>query len=165
MTSVEDRLRQARAAVLEQSGSEQPGSERSGAAEAPAADGPSTPAWVDVLPERDLRREVGVPALVGDRAVAVFRTHLDELYAVSNYDPATGASVMARGIVGTRGDVPVVASPMYKHVFDLRTGRCLDDDSKCLTPYEIRVEAGVVQVRPHGARGAQGDGPKGVEHR
>ena len=35
--------------------------------------------------------------------------------------------MLARGIVGTRGDVPFVASPMHKHAFDLRTGRCLDD--------------------------------------
>ncbi len=54
---------------------------------------------------------------------------------------------MARGLVGTRGDVPVVASPMYKHVFDLRTGRCLDDETKALRPYEVRVTRGVVQVR------------------
>jgi nitrite reductase (NADH) small subunit len=132
VTSVEDRFRQARVG-------------------APVSELPAR--WVDVLPVAELAVEVGVPALVGDRAVAVFRTHTDELYAVSNYDPASGASVMARGIVGSRGDVPVVVSPMYKHVFDLRTGRCLDDESKALTPYEIRVEAGMVQVRPANADG------------
>ncbi len=35
--------------------------------------------------------------------------------------------MIARGIVGTRGDAPTVASPMSKQVFDLRTGVCLDD--------------------------------------
>ena len=35
--------------------------------------------------------------------------------------------MLARGIVGTRGDVPFVASPMHKQAFDLRTGECLDD--------------------------------------
>ena len=35
--------------------------------------------------------------------------------------------MLARGIVGTRGDVPFVASPMHKQAFDLRTGQCLDD--------------------------------------
>lgn len=103
--------------------------------------------WVDVIAEAALVPEVGVPALVGEDAVALFKTHEGELYAVSNHDPVTGASVIARGIVGTRGDIPVVASPMYKHVFDLRTGRCLDDETKTLRPFQVRVARGVVQVR------------------
>jgi nitrite reductase (NADH) small subunit len=103
--------------------------------------------WVDVIAESSLEPEDGVPALVDGPAVAVFKTHEGELFAVSNHDPVTGASVMARGIVGTRGEIPVVASPMYKHVFDLRTGRCLDDEGKTLRPYQVRVSRGVVQVR------------------
>jgi nitrite reductase (NADH) small subunit len=103
--------------------------------------------WVDVIAESALVPEVGVPALVEGAAVALFKTHAGELFALSNHDPVTGASVMARGIVGTRGEIPVVASPMYKHVFDLRTGRCLDDESKTLRPYQVRVARGVVQVR------------------
>ncbi len=106
--------------------------------------------WVDVLPEAELPAEVGVPALVGNAPVAVFRTWDGELHAVSNLDPKTGASVIARGIVGTRGDVPTVASPLYKHVFDLRTGRCLDDDSLALARYQARVRKGVIQVRAAG---------------
>jgi nitrite reductase (NADH) small subunit len=40
-----------------------------------------------------------------------------------------------------------VASPVYKQVFDLRTGACLDDDSASLGVWETRVVAGVVEVR------------------
>jgi nitrite reductase (NADH) small subunit len=57
---------------------------------------------------------------------------------------------MARGIVGSRGDVPTVASPLYKHVFDLRTGQCLDDESLALAYYESRICDGVIQVRASG---------------
>lgn len=103
--------------------------------------------WVNVIAESELPVEVGVPALVGGAPVAVFRTFDGGVYALSNLDPKTGASVMARGIVGSRGDVPTVASPLYKHVFDLQTGRCLDDDSFALVTYEVRVQGGVVQVR------------------
>ncbi|HUR73659.1 MAG TPA: nitrite reductase small subunit NirD [Sporichthya sp.] len=103
--------------------------------------------WVDVIAETDLPTEIGVPALVGDAPVAVFRTHDGAVHALSNLDPRTGASVMARGIVGSRGDVPTVASPLYKNVFDLRTGRCLDDESLALARYESRINAGVIQVR------------------
>ncbi|MFD6983953.1 nitrite reductase (NAD(P)H) small subunit [Streptomyces sp. NPDC059956] len=35
--------------------------------------------------------------------------------------------MIANGIMGSRDGVPVVASPMHKQVFDLRTGICLDD--------------------------------------
>jgi nitrite reductase (NADH) small subunit len=106
--------------------------------------------WVNVLPLADLEAELGVPALVGDQAVAVFRAWDGEVYAVSNLDPRTGASVMARGIVGSRGEVPTVASPLYKDVFDLRTGVCLDDPAKRLAHFEVRVLDGIVQVRGDG---------------
>ena len=103
--------------------------------------------WVDVIAAVDLPTEIGVPALVGQAPVAVFRTHDGSVHALSNLDPRTGASVMARGIVGSRGEVPTVASPLYKNVFDLRTGRCLDDESLALARYEARVHDGVIQVR------------------
>ena len=71
--------------------------------------------------------EGGVTALVEGRAIALFRTWDGNIFATCNYDPWSRASVMSRGIVGSRGDVPYVASPMHKQAFDLRTGRCLDD--------------------------------------
>ncbi|MEU6976061.1 FAD-dependent oxidoreductase [Streptomyces sp. NPDC046371] len=58
---------------------------------------------------------------------ALFKDGAGEVYAVGNRDPFSGADVMADGIMGTRGGVPVVASPMHKQEFDLRTGVCLDD--------------------------------------
>jgi nitrite reductase (NADH) small subunit len=103
--------------------------------------------WVGVIRVDDLQPEVGMPALVAERSVAVFKTYDGQVHALSNYDPKTQAPVMARGIVGSRGDVPTVASPLYKDVFDLRTGRCLDDESLVLTRYEVRVVDGVVQIR------------------
>jgi nitrite reductase (NADH) small subunit len=59
--------------------------------------------------------------------VAIFRDRAGTVYAVDNRDPFSGAYVLSRGIVGSRDGVPTVASPMYKHVFDLRDGRCLDE--------------------------------------
>ena len=99
-----------------------------------------------VCPVDAVPLEGGVAALVDGRAVAVFRTHDGTLYAIGNVDPFSGASVLARGIVGSRGDVPVVSSPMYKQAFDLRTGRCLDDDSVRVPAYDVTVVDGVVHV-------------------
>jgi nitrite reductase (NADH) small subunit len=107
--------------------------------------------WQPVCRLHELEVERGVTALVHGRAVAVFRTHDDAVHALDNYDPFARASVLARGIVGTRGDAPFVASPMHKHGFDLRTGRSLDDDGVRLRVYAVRVVEGVVLVGPEKA--------------
>lgn len=110
-----------------------------------------TDTWTKICPLEDLPRERGVTALVHGQAVAVFRTHDDQVYALGNHDPFSKASVLARGIVGTRGDIPFVASPMHKQAFDLRTGRCLDDESVKVPAYDVRVEDGIVHVGPRQA--------------
>jgi len=68
------------------------------------------------------------------------------LYAIGNQDPFTGAFVLSRGIVGTRGDIPTVASPLHKQVFDLRTGTCLDDGESSVPVFAVRERAGQVEV-------------------
>jgi nitrite reductase (NADH) small subunit len=98
--------------------------------------------WVDVCSYDDLIPERGVAALVHGRQVAVFRTYEGELYALCHRDPFSGAYVLARGILGTRGGVPTVASPMYKQVFDLRTGRCMDDPALVVPAFPIRRSPG-----------------------
>ena len=94
----------------------------------------------------DIPLEGGVAALVDGVAVAVFRTHDGSVHAIGNVDPFSGASVLSRGIVGSRGDAPVVSSPMYKQAFDLRTGACLDDVSVRVASYDVTVVDGVVHV-------------------
>lgn len=112
--------------------------------------GSSTPARVAVCALADIEPEGGVTALVQGRAVAVFRTAADEIFALDNYDPCSNASVLARGIVGTTSSgeaiVDFVASPMHKQRFDLRTGRCLDDESVSVSCYDVLVEDGRVHV-------------------
>lgn len=104
----------------------------------------------------DIDVEGGVAGLVAGEAVAIVRTHDGNVYAISNYDPFSHASVLARGIVGSRscvvdgaeGDVPFVASPMHKQAFDLRTGQCLDDADVRIPTYDVRVLDGDVLVGP-----------------
>ncbi len=92
-------------------------------------------AWVHICALTDLEVERGRAALIDDVQLALFRVHSGQVYAVSNFDPFSGAHVISRGIVGTRADAPTVASPMYKQVFDLRTGACLDPQGK--TPQDL----------------------------
>src|SRR4051794_21355516 len=102
--------------------------------------------WEPVCSYDQLLPERGVAALVGGEQVAVFRTSDGEVHAISNRDPFSGAYVLARGIVGSRGDVPVVISPMYKQAIDLRSGRCMDDPTVCVAVWPVRVLRGLVEV-------------------
>ncbi|WP_309064277.1 nitrite reductase small subunit NirD [Microbacterium sp.] len=99
----------------------------------------------------DLEVERGRAALVGDRQVALFLLRDGTVHAVSNLDPYSGAHVISRGIVGTRGDAPTIASPMHKQVFDLRTGECLDTQGKpphALTVWRVVLRGEKVHLLP-----------------
>ena len=99
-----------------------------------------------MCPLDDLTPNRGVAALVDGIAVAVFRTFSGDLYALGNVDPFSGASVLSRGIVGSKGDVVTVASPVYKQRFDLRTGRCLDDELVSVPTYDVRMVDGWIEI-------------------
>ena len=94
----------------------------------------------------DLEPDRGATALVHGQAVALFRMAAGEVYALGNHDPFARSAMLARGIVGRRGEVPFVASPAHGHGFDLRTGRCLDDIHVSVPAYCVRVVEGVVYV-------------------
>lgn len=102
--------------------------------------------WTIVCPFDRLQSERGVAALLGEVQVALVRTRDDTVYAIGNIDPFSGAAVLSRGIVGDRGGVPTIASPVYKQAFDLRTGACLDDPGVSVPTYPVRVTAGAVEV-------------------
>src|SRR6478736_5267503 len=111
--------------------------------------------WVRVCAVTDLEVERGRAALLGGIQIALFLLHSADqnpgrVHAVSNFDPYSRANVISRGIVGTRQDAPTVASPMYKQVFDLRTGACLDAQGKepiALHVWPVAVSDGDVLVR------------------
>jgi nitrite reductase (NADH) small subunit len=102
--------------------------------------------WIDVCGLDDILPQTGVCALMGRKQVAIFRVGADEVHALSNFDPFSKAFVLSRGIVGDRGGVPKVASPVFKQSFDLRTGQCLDDPSVSVKSYPARLRAGRVEV-------------------
>jgi nitrite reductase (NADH) large subunit len=69
----------------------------------------------------------------------VFRIGEAAVYALDNIDPASGASVLSRGIVGDIKGERVVASPLFKHHYSLATGRCLEDPGKSVNAYPVRL--------------------------
>lgn len=102
----------------------------------------TTTTWARVCRVDQLVPGRGVAARVAERQVALFRwagEDGDVVYAVDNRDPFSCAQVMSRGIVGDKGGVPKVASPVFKQNFDLRTGQCLDDEAVTLATYPVRV--------------------------
>jgi nitrite reductase (NADH) small subunit len=103
--------------------------------------------WVAICPVDRLTPNRGVAALVAGRAVALFKLADGSLHAIDNVDPISGAGVLSRGIVGDAEGTPTVASPMYKQRFDLRSGRCLDQDRTAVSTHEVRERNGTVQVR------------------
>lgn len=123
-----------------------------GATAAAAAEGGAT---VDVCALEALVPERGAAAMVAGQQVALVRLHDGQVAAVQQRDPYSGAMVLSRGLVGTRGDRPVLISPMYKQAFDLETGACLDskgEEPRDLTVHDCQVVAGRVHVRLAGAR-------------
>ena len=103
-------------------------------------------AWTDVCAVDDILPGTGVCALVASRHVAVFRLGADRFFAIDNVDPKSGASVLARGLLGSRGERIVVASPLYKNHFDLHTGECLEAPEQSVRAHGVRVEGGRVRV-------------------
>jgi len=99
--------------------------------------------WVDACALDDLVADRGACVLIGPHQVALFRVPVDSgddaVYALSNYDPFSGAFVLSRGIVGSKGDISKVTSPVYKQAFDLRTGECLDDPAVTVATFPVRV--------------------------
>ncbi|WP_084719251.1 nitrite reductase small subunit NirD [Streptacidiphilus carbonis] len=85
--------------------------------------------WVQVCELDDLLPGRGVAVLLGAEQVALFRDPADGLHALDNRDPFSGAQVLSRGLIGNRGAVQVVVSPMLKQAFALETGDCLDEDT------------------------------------
>jgi nitrite reductase (NADH) small subunit len=118
--------------------------------------------WFTLCGLDDLVPGRGVAALLRDGTqAAVFADRAGRTYVIGNRDPFTGAYVLSRGLLGSapaeaaeaetrktpgdrtgtggRAHAPFVASPLLKQRFDLRTGRCLEDDSVSVPVYRSRT--------------------------
>ena len=100
--------------------------------------------WTAVCTLDDILPNTGVCARVAGRHVAIFRVGSQadhpQLYAIDNVDPKSQASVLSRGLVGNLGEHTVVASPLYKNHFDLRSGACLEYPEHSVRAYAVRTD-------------------------
>jgi nitrite reductase (NADH) small subunit len=102
--------------------------------------------WTDVCGYDDLAPGAGAAALIAGEQIALVKTRGGAVHAIGNFDPFSKAFVLARGIVGDKGGVPKLASPMYKQCFDLATGVCLDDPKVRVPVYRVRIVRGRILV-------------------
>jgi len=106
--------------------------------------------WNYVCEVSDLVVNSGVCALIDDNQVAIFNVKMNgtsSLFAVSNFDPIGKANVMYRGLVGSIGGVPVVASPLYKEHYSLETGECIEHPDIHLTSFAIKQDGERIYIR------------------
>ena len=95
-----------------------------------------------ICSKSDLVENSGVCALINDEQIAIFYIPSCEqkIFAISNWDPIGKANVLSRGIVGDLEGKIVVASPLYKQHFDLKSGKCLEDENESVKTYAISLE-------------------------
>ena len=103
--------------------------------------------WVKVCRLDDIVPNTGVCALVGGQQVAVFRLDDDSVHAIGNQDPFSRENVLSRGIVGDLKGELVVASPVYKQHYSLKSGQCLEDPDVRVAVFHAFVEGDMVCVR------------------
>jgi len=106
--------------------------------------------WRALCSRRDLVANSGVVAWLEGEQVALF--HLpdtetgEQVFAISNKDPKSGANVIGRGILGQlKGDL-VIASPLYKQHFRLADGSCLEYPEQQLQVWPARLNGDAVEI-------------------
>ena len=105
-----------------------------------------TAVWERACAVDELEPSWGEALLIRMRQIALFMIGPDEIYAVDNRDPATRAFVISRGIVGSKGDRPTIASPLHKQVYDLGTGECFSHPELALGTFRTRIVGGFIEV-------------------
>jgi len=108
------------------------------------------PAWRALGSRADLVANSGVVAWHEGAHVALF--HLPEnpegeqLFAIDNRDPKSGANVIGRGIVGNLKGELVIASPLYKQHFRLADGTCMEYPEQSLRVWPARLNGDAVEI-------------------
>ncbi len=106
--------------------------------------------WQSLCARHDLVANSGVVAWIDGQQVALF--HLpdsgagEQVFAIANKDPKSGANVIGRGILGQIKGELVIASPLYKQHFRLVDGRCLEYPEQQLKVWPARIAGDAVEI-------------------
>lgn len=101
--------------------------------------------FIKICSTEDLVKNSGVAALIENTQIALFYIN-DKVYALNNFDPIGKANVMSRGMIGDFKGELMVASPLQKQRYSLKTGNCLDVEGVVIATYEAKIENNQVFV-------------------
>ncbi|GGD09827.1 nitrite reductase small subunit NirD [Halopseudomonas salina] len=107
--------------------------------------------WQAVCSRKDLVANSGVVVWLDGAQVALF--HLpqtdegEQVFAVENRDPKSGANVIGRGIIGHLKGGLVIASPLYKQHYRLADGACLEYPEQQLRVWPARLKGDAVEIQ------------------
>ncbi len=106
--------------------------------------------WQPICHLDDLIDNAGVCARLNQLQIALFKFIVQgeaQYFATGNWDPIGEANVMSRGILGSVQDELVVASPLYKQHYSLTSGKCLEDDSRSIPVYPVRLVGEQLEIQ------------------
>lgn len=105
-------------------------------------------AWQALCTTADLVPNSGVVALLEGQQVALFYLpdSKQQVFAIGNCDPKSGANVIGRGIIGHLQGEMVIASPLYKQHFRLSDGSCVEYPEMSLPVWPARLNGNQVEV-------------------
>lgn len=110
--------------------------------------------WQRVCSRRDLVAHSGVVIWFAGAQIALFYVpegaNAEQIHAIHNRDPQSGANVIGRGMLGHLQGVPVVASPLYKQHFRLEDGSCVEQPGVALTVWAARMNGDEVELYASG---------------
>ncbi|GAB3538274.1 nitrite reductase small subunit NirD [Arthrobacter tecti] len=102
--------------------------------------------WYPICRLTDLEQCWGEAALIHGRQVALFRVDTGTVFAVSHRDPVSGSQVMARGLIGSKGQRFTITSPLHKEVYYLDSGDPVSGIGTALRSFPTRIADGTVEV-------------------
>ncbi len=83
---------------------------------------------------------------VDGQEVALFNVE-GRHYAIANRCPHRGGP-LSRGHLETVSDTVAVRCPLHGWLFDLETGRCLNQPGVCATAYQVKFSDGQLRLTP-----------------
>jgi nitrite reductase (NADH) small subunit len=97
--------------------------------------------WIDIGPLEGIKQRGARVVKTAHGCVAVFRTGMDQVYALDNACPHKQGP-LAEGIVHGNS----VTCPLHNWVFDLETGVAQGADEGAVGTYPARVEGGRIML-------------------
>ncbi|AVX22549.1 Nitrite reductase, small subunit [Pseudomonas syringae pv. atrofaciens] len=108
------------------------------------------PHWQTLCGRADLVANSGVVAWLDGAQVALFylpeSAQGEQLFAIDNRDPKSGANVIGRGLIGQIAGELVIASPLYKQHFRLHDGSCIEYPEQRLDVWPVRLKGDQVEI-------------------